>query len=114
MFDVYYYKVDHYDYYIGKNQNANHELVTSEERNENDYWIHASNISSPHGIISNPTNDKLTTKTIKKACMLMKVNNEKLKKIQLVSFDITRFKHVICTNVPGQVIVKQIVKKITI
>lgn len=112
--NIHHYEVDNYSYYIGKNQNANHELITSKERNENDYWIHASNTSSPHGIISNPTNDKLTTKTIKKACMIMKVNNEKLKKRQLVSFDITRLKHIVCTNIPGQVIVNQIIKKITI
>lgn len=108
------YKIDEYDYYVGKNQHSNHNLITSSERNEEDYWIHASNISSPHGIIVNSNNEKLSLKQLKKACMLMKVNNNKLKKINPLCFDITKLKHVILTDTEGLVHIEKVIKNIRI
>lgn len=93
-----------YTFYIGQNQNENDMLVKTS--NANDYWIHAGEYSSGHVIISNPTQKRIHTKIIKRACYLLKTSCRKLKSIDSVLFHYTRLYNVTPTDKVGQVLIK--------
>ena len=87
---------------IGSNQDENDMLVKTS--NSNDYWAHADGYPSAHAIICNPTEKRVASKIIKRACCIIKSNCNKLKTIQNLPFNYTRLKNVTPTSVPGKVI----------
>jgi predicted ribosome quality control (RQC) complex YloA/Tae2 family protein len=89
---------------IGTNQDENDVLVKTS--NNDDYWAHAHGYSSAHAIIVNPTEKRISSKIIKRACCIIKANSNKLKKINKLPFNYTRIKNVTPTEIPGQVILK--------
>jgi predicted ribosome quality control (RQC) complex YloA/Tae2 family protein len=101
-----------YTILIGENKKENDILVKTSD--PDDYWIHISGYSSPHGIIKNPNKERIDIKPIKRTCLLIKSRSTKCKSMKNVIFDVARIKNVIPTDIEGQVTITEFCKKITI
>ena len=88
---------------VGSSQDENDMLVKTS--NSNDYWAHADGYPSAHAIICNPTEKRINSKIVKRACCIIKSNCSKLKAIQNLPFCYTRIKNISLTATPGKVIV---------
>lgn len=91
---------------IGQNQHENDKIIDQGEFE--DFWIHASDNSSCHVVITSNDYAKYTKKDIKKiitrgAC-LCKANTNKLKNEKNVKFIYTKLKNINKTDIPGQVV----------
>ena len=102
-----------FQFIIGKNQDENQQII--DESQPDDYWLHLSNFSSPHLIIKNPNNIKINNKILKQAAYQLKIHsNSKCRKINNISIDIAKIKHLHNTDTNGTVIFDKIIKNITI
>ena len=90
---------------IGKNKYENALLLKTAE--SKDYWIHVKDYPSGHVIIKNPTEKRIPTKVIKRACCILKSSNNKHKYIQDLQFDITKRENISLTNNIGEVIINK-------
>lgn len=94
---------------IGKNANENQDIISNAD--PEDYWLHLTDYPSPHVIIKNPTKNIINHKILKQAAYQVKINSNK-RKLSKVNVTITKMKHISPTNIPGSVIVNQIIKNI--
>jgi len=85
---------------LGKNKEENDELIT--KASPEDYWLHLSNVPSPHCIIINPSGKRIHNKIIKHAAHLTK-KNSKYAHIPKIEVDVTRIKFIEKTNKKGLV-----------
>lgn len=67
--------LDDYTLKIGTNANENDELLT--DASQNDIWLHLEKFSSPHGILSTPTDHIVPTNIITWAAQLLKDHSGK-------------------------------------
>lgn len=86
---------------VGSNQDENDMLVKTS--NANDYWAHVDGYSSAHAVIFNPSEKRISSKVVKRACCIIKANCNKLKKINKLAFVYARIKNVTPTDEPGKV-----------
>jgi hypothetical protein len=101
-----------YNMYVGNTSSENNYLINNSK--PDDYWIHINNYSSAHGIIINPSLERIPIKIIKYLCCYIKKKSNKCNSIKNLMFDVTKIKYLQLTNVPGQVIIKHNLKQITI
>ena len=95
---------------VGKNQAHNQELV--ERASPNDWWIHADDAPSAHGIV--PATPRFPRKVAKQCCLEIKRQTPGLRKRHKVQFIVTKAKHISSTDVPGQVVVHRVLRKLTL
>tara|TARA_Y100000768_G_C23583394_1_gene498212 strand:- start:51 stop:377 length:327 start_codon:yes stop_codon:yes gene_type:complete len=100
-----------YTILVGQNENENDYLVRNS--NPNDYWLHLSEVPSPHAVIKNPSQKRIHQKVLKRAAYLVKINS-KFKKENKISVDISRIKHLEPTEKVGTVILNEISKQIEV
>lgn len=90
--------------YIGKSKEENWTLIDNAK--PSDYWFHLQDYPSPHVIICLPDDiKKVSTKTIKYACVLCK-QYSKYKSDKNVKVIYTEIRNVKKTNIVGSVITK--------
>jgi predicted ribosome quality control (RQC) complex YloA/Tae2 family protein len=97
---------------VGNNSSENDKLVR--ESDPEDYWVHISDFSSAHAVVSPMSIGRFPLKQIKQACLIVKQKNNKCKAMRKLKFDITKIKHIESTSIPGQVIVHKILRNIDI
>ena len=96
---------------VGKDENENDELIA--KASPEDYWLHLSNVPSPHCIIINPSGIRVHNKIIKRAAYLTK-KHSKHANISKIDIDVTRIKFIKTTNKKGLVTVNFISRTINI
>jgi predicted ribosome quality control (RQC) complex YloA/Tae2 family protein len=96
---------------VGKNENENDELIS--KASPEDYWLHLSDVPSPHCIILNPSKKRIHNKVVKHAAYLTK-KHSKYANIPKIKIDVTRIKFIEKTNKKGLVTVTNINKTINI
>jgi predicted ribosome quality control (RQC) complex YloA/Tae2 family protein len=96
---------------VGKNKNENDELIT--KASPEDYWLHLSNVPSPHCIIINPSGKRIHNKIVKHAAYLTK-KHSKYASILKIDIDVTRIKFIKKTNKKGLVTVANVIRTINI
>ena len=95
---------------VGKNQHDNQELV--ERAGPNDWWIHADDAASAHGIV--PATARFPRKVVKQCCLEIKRKTPGLRKTQKAKFIVTKIKHISSTNVIGQVVVHRVLRTLAV
>ena len=96
---------------IGRTQGENARLVA--EAGPNDWWVHANDYPSAHGIVANE-NGRFPRKAVKACCLQIKKGSAKLKSIDRLAFVVTKVKHIAPTNVPGQVTVHRVLRTVRV
>ena len=97
---------------VGRTQGDNARLVAG--ANPNDWWVHADDYPSAHGIVSASANGRFPRKAVKACCLQIKKGSGKLKSIDRLAFVVTKVKHVSSTNVPGQVTVRRVLRTVRV
>ena len=96
---------------VGRNKEENDQLLTMS--GGDDMWVHLSDFPSGHAVISNPNDEKISRKVLKRACCLVK-QYSKYSAHKKISFDITKIKYLEKTKHKGEVRVLQIIKNLII
>lgn len=94
---------------VGNNQHENHQLLL--QAAPNDWWVHASDHPSAHGILPAGRFDR---KAVVATCLRIKRKSNRLKKMQRVAFTVTKRKHLVLTEVPGEVIVREVLREVVV
>lgn len=95
--------------WVGSNQHENHQLLL--QAAPNDWWVHASDHPSAHGMLPAGRFDR---KAVVATCLQIKQQSKRLKKMQRVAFTVTKRKHLELTGVPGEVIVKKVLREVVV
>ena len=97
---------------VGRAQADNARLVAG--ANPNDWWVHADDYPSAHGIVVASANGRFPRKAVKACCLQIKKGSGKLKSIDRLAFVVTKVKHVLSTTVPGQVTVRRVLRTVRV
>ena len=95
--------------WVGSNQQENHQLLL--QAAPNDWWIHASDHPSAHGMLPAGRFDR---KAVVATCLQIKRHSKRLKAMQRVAFTVTKRKHLELTEMPGEVIVKKVLREVVV
>ena len=97
---------------VGRTQGDNARLVAG--AGPNDWWVHADECPSAHGIVAASENGRFPRKAVKACCLQIKKGSPKLKSIDRLAFVVTKVKHIAPTNVPGQVTVHRVLRTVRV